>query len=90
MLTTRLARFCRLCHQAYYMESDQLIAILKDKSRDGGDPISILVRLACLRILIGRDYGIKSPSGLPYPQRKKAVRQALQSSINHVTAPVGG
>lgn len=81
MIKTRLARFCRMCHEAYYMESEQLIAILKDKARDGGDSQSTLKRLACLRILVCRDYGIESPSVLPYPQRKKAVRQALQTKL---------
>jgi hypothetical protein len=40
--------------------------------------MTALSRLACLRILVCRDYGINSPSGLPYPQRKKAVREAIK------------
>ena len=77
MFHTRMAKFVRLCHQAYYMPSERLVEIAKDKERNGGGPTNTLARLASLRILVGRDHGIKSPSGLPYPQRKKAVRQAL-------------
>jgi hypothetical protein len=45
--------------------------------RHFGDRMTALHRLACLRVLVWRGYGIKSPSGLPYPQRERAVRNAL-------------
>jgi hypothetical protein len=52
------------------------VAVLQDKTRNNGH-MTALSRLACLHALTCRDHGIKSPSGLPYPQRKKAVRAAL-------------
>lgn len=38
-------------------------------------------RLACLHVLTCRDHKIQSPSGLPYPQRKRAVRNAIGTRI---------
>lgn len=76
MLSTRIRKFHALVRQAYEQPSDWLVAALQDKTRNNGH-MTTLSRLACLRILTSRDYGIKSPSGLPYPQRKKAVRAAL-------------
>ena len=76
LLSTRRATFYRLVQQANELPSKWLEDVLKDKTRNHGH-FSALARLACLRILVCRDYGINSPSGLPYPQRKKAVRAAL-------------
>lgn len=76
MLSLRRAKFYRLVREAYDQPSHWLVAALHDKSQNSGH-MSALSRLACLRILVCRDYGIESPSGLPYPQRKKAVRKAL-------------
>lgn len=75
-LSTRRAKFYRLVHQANDQSSAWLIDVLKDPRRDS-IVFSPLARLACLRILVCRDHGLQSPSGLPYPQRKKAVRAAL-------------
>ena len=76
MLSTRRATFYRLVRQANELSSKWLEDALKDKTRNNGH-FSAVARLACLRILVCPDYGINSPSGLPYPQRKKAVRAAL-------------
>ncbi len=76
LLSTRRARFYRLVRQANEQSSKWLEDVLKDKTRNNGH-FTAVARLACLRILVCRDYGINSPSGLPYPQRKKAVRAAL-------------
>ena len=76
LLSARRATFYRLVRQANELSSQWLEDALKDKTRNNGQ-FSALARLACLRILVCRDYGINSPSGLPYPQRKKAVRAAL-------------
>ena len=76
MLSTRRAKFYRLVREANDMPSDWLVAALKEQTRNNGH-MTVLSRLACLRILVCRDHGINSPSGLPYPQRKKAVRNAL-------------
>ena len=76
LLSTRRARFYRLVRQAQEQSSQWLEDVLKDKTRNNGH-FTAVARLACLRILVCRDYGINTPSGLPYPQRKKAVRAAL-------------
>lgn len=76
MISTRKKRYLRLFRSAYEQPSDWLVAALKDKTRNGGH-MTALSRLACLHALTCRDHGIESPSGLPYPQRKKAVRAAL-------------
>jgi predicted DNA-binding ribbon-helix-helix protein len=76
MLSTRRAQFYRLVREANDLPSDWLVAALKEQTRNIGH-MTALSRLACLRILVCRDHGIPSPSGLPYPQRKKAVRKAL-------------
>lgn len=76
MLSTRRAKFYRLVREANDQPSDWLADVLQDKTRNNGH-MTAVSRLACLRILVCRDYGIKSPSGLPYPQRKGAVRKAL-------------
>jgi len=76
VLSTRRAKFYRLVHQANDQPSDWLVAVLKDKRYNNGF-FSPVARLACLRILVCRDHGLQKPSGLPYPQRKKAVRAAL-------------
>ena len=75
-LSSRRAKFYRLVREADELPSQWLADVLKDKTRNNGF-VSAVARLACLRILVCRDYGINSPSGLPYPQRKKAVRAAL-------------
>ncbi len=75
-LSDRRARFYRLVRQAHEQSSEWLVAVLQDRTRNHGR-FNVLSRLACLRILVCRDHGIKSPSGLPYPQRKKAVRAVL-------------
>ena len=71
LLSPRRETFYRLVREAYKENSSNLHTIVIDKKR------SILVRLACLRILTSRDYGLDGLSGLPYPQRKKAVRQSI-------------
>jgi predicted DNA-binding ribbon-helix-helix protein len=76
ILSARRAKFYRLVHQASEQSSQWLVDVLKDKTRNGGY-FTAVARLACLRVLVCREYGIESPSGLPYPQRKKAVRKAL-------------
>lgn len=76
VLSTRRAKFYRLIHQANEQPSDWLVAVLKDKRHNNG-LFSPVARLACLRILVCRDHGLQKPSGLPYPQRKAAVRAAL-------------
>ncbi len=75
-LSTRRAKFYQLIREADELPSKWLEEVLKDKTRNNGH-FSAVARLACLRILVCRDYGINSPSGLPYSQRKKAVRAAL-------------
>lgn len=75
-LSKRREKFYRLVREAHYQSSEWLRAALEDKTRNNGY-FTPLARLACLRILVCRDYGLQSPSGLPYPQRKKAVRAAL-------------
>lgn len=76
VLSERRRKFYSLIRQANDQPSGWLVASLKDPTRNGGF-MTALSRLACLRILVCRDHGIPSPSGLPYPQRKKAVRVAL-------------
>lgn len=76
MLSNRTRKFHSLVRSAYDQPSDWLVAALKDQTRNNGH-MTALSRLACLRILVCRDHGLPSPSGLPYPQRKKAVRAAL-------------
>lgn len=76
VLSARRARFYRLVREANEHSSEWLLAVLKDPSRNNGR-FNILSRLACLRILVCRDYGLTQNTGLPYPQRKKAVRAAL-------------
>jgi hypothetical protein len=66
-----------LVREANDLPSDWLVAALKELTRNNGH-MTALSRLACLRILVCRDYGINSPSGLPYPQRKKAVREVIK------------
>ena len=75
-LSTRRVKFYRLIRQADDYPSQWLADVLKDTTRNNGH-FSAVARLACLRVLVCRDYGITSPSGLPYPQRKKAVRAVL-------------
>jgi hypothetical protein len=77
MLSRRRAKFYRLVREANDLPSDWLVAAMKEQTRNIGH-MTALSRLACLRILVCRDYGINSPSGLPYPQRKKAVREAIK------------
>lgn len=72
-LSTRREKFHALVHAATRESSESLHALL----RRFGDRMTPLHRLACLRVLVLRDYGIKRPSGLPYAQRKRAVREAL-------------
>lgn len=72
--SSRRARFSRLVHEAYYQPTERLLEQIKIGA---GRAEFLLARLACLRILVGREVGIAKPSGLPYPQRKKAVRLAL-------------
>lgn len=73
---SRLIKFCRLVHQANDIPSEQLLKVLKDPTQNLGR-FNALFRLACLRILVCREYGLPGVSGLPYPQRKRAVRGAL-------------
>ncbi|TRZ68235.1 MAG: hypothetical protein D4S02_04050 [Rhodocyclaceae bacterium] len=76
LLSNRRAKFYRLVREANDRPSDWLLAVLNDPSRNQGG-FDVLSRLACLRILVCRDYGMTGITGLPYPQRKKAVRAAL-------------
>lgn len=76
VLSERRRKFYALVRDAYAQPTGWLVAVLQDKTRNGGH-MTALSRLACLRILVCREYGIKSPSGLPYPQAKKAVRAVL-------------
>jgi hypothetical protein len=69
----RRKTFYALVHAASKESSEDLHAIL----HHFGDRMTVLHRLACLRVLVWRDHGIKRPSGLPYPQRKRAVRNTL-------------
>lgn len=75
-LSARRAKFYRLIREGMDLPSDWLVSALKDKTQNHGH-MTAVARLACLRVLTCREYGINSPSGLPYPQRKKAVRAAL-------------
>lgn len=72
----RLRKFCRLVHQVNAVPSETLLGILTDPAQNLGR-YNALYRLACLRILVCREYGLTGPTGLPYPQRKRAVRRAL-------------
>lgn len=76
VLSTRRQKFYALVREAYKQPSDWLVAALKDQTHNNGH-MTALSRLACLRILVCRDHGLPAPSGLAYPQRKKAVRAAL-------------
>lgn len=76
MLSTRRAKFYGLVRQANDQPSEWLVVALKDPTRNHGR-FNVLSRLACLRILVCRDYGTTQSIGLPYPQRKKVVRQVL-------------
>lgn len=76
VLSERRRKFYSLVRQANDQPSVWLVSALKDPTRNRGF-MSAISRLACLRILVYRDHGIPSPSGLPYPHRKKAVRAAL-------------
>jgi len=71
LLSTRREKFFNLVRQANEQSSDWLIAVLRDETRNNGR-MSVLARLACLRILVCRNR-----SGLPYPQRKKLVRAEI-------------
>lgn len=76
LLSKRRAKFYGLVRQANEQPSEWLVEVLKDPTRNHGH-FNALSRLACLRILVCRDYGTTQSIGLPYPQRKKVVRQAL-------------
>jgi hypothetical protein len=66
MLSPRIRKFHSLVRAAYDQSSPWLTAVLKNPD------VPVLSRLACLRILTCRH-----PGGLPYPQRKQAVRKEL-------------
>lgn len=74
-ISARREKFYRLVRQANEKTSCELLQSLQCTAKQQ-DRFNILGRLACLRILVCRDFGLPSPSGLPYPQRKKAVRLA--------------
>jgi len=74
LLSTRREKFTRLVAAASDQPSEWLATALKDKTRNNGH-MTALSRLACLRVLAFRNHGITP--GLPYPQRKRAVRAAL-------------
>lgn len=67
LLSPRRRKFYSLVRQANERSTDWLQAVVTDQLNNG--LFSPLHRLACLRILACR-----SKSGLPYPQRKAAVR----------------
>ncbi len=71
VVSERRLRFYRLVRDAHYMPSNALVAALHARH------LNAVARLAALRVLVGRDHGLSAPSGLAYPQRKKAVRAAL-------------
>lgn len=75
LLSRRRARFYRLVHEAHGLPSESLAGRLTDPANR--TRYNQLARLACLRVLVCRDFGLEKPSGLPYPQRKKAVRKAM-------------
>ncbi len=73
MLSQRIRKFHALIRAAHEQPSSWLVAVLKTPERPGNlGPMPALSRLACLRILVGRH-----PSGLPYPWKKRLVRQEL-------------
>jgi hypothetical protein len=69
ILSTRREKFNRLVAADSVQSSEWLIAVLKDKTRN----MTALSRLACLRILVYRNYD----PGLPYPLQKKLARIAF-------------
>jgi hypothetical protein len=71
LLSERRRRFYSLVRQANDQPSDWLANVLRDKTKNNG-AMSVLARLACLRILACRN-----KSGLPYLNRKKLVRQEI-------------
>lgn len=76
MISARKRKYLELFRSAWEQPSDWLEAALKDKTHNNGR-MTPAARLACLHVLTCRDHKIQSPSGLPYPQRKKAVRAAM-------------
>ena len=75
-LSTRREKFYGLIRQANEQPSQWLIGALKEPTHNQG-LFTPLARLACLRILVCRSYGIPGASGLPYPQRKQLLRRTL-------------
>lgn len=72
ILSTRRDKFNLAVAAASVQSSEWLIAVLKDKTRNNGH-MTALSRLACLRVLVYRNYD----PGLPYPLQKKLVRIAF-------------
>ena len=75
LLSQRRARFYALIRSADKESSLFLVQVL-ERHRQG---MSGLQRLAILRVLVCRNYGLSERDGIgwPYPQRKRRVRQIL-------------
>ncbi len=75
LLSQRRARFYALIRSAD-KESSLFLARTLERHQQA---MSALQRLAILRVLVCRDYGLSERDGIgwPYPQRKRRVRQIL-------------
>jgi len=73
LLSTRRQKFYSIIRAANDQTTDWLMACLVNP----GDFMSPLAKLACLRVLACRE-----ASGLPYPQRKKAVKAKIANLVN--------
>lgn len=71
MLSTRIRKFHTIVRAAYDQSSWWLIEAARDKTTP---PLS---RLACLRVLVCRVRPGAAGYGLPYPQRKRLVRNSV-------------
>lgn len=74
MMSSRIRKFNELVRVAHDMPTDWLVAALQDKTRNNGH-MTAISRLACLRVLIYRNYGIEP--WLRHHQRKKGVLTAI-------------
>lgn len=72
-LSRRRARFYALIQEVFYEPTERLVAILRDPEMVATPDrrrFTALIRLACLRVLAGRD-----DSGFVYVERKRLVRE---------------
>ena len=71
MLSQRIRKFHGLIRQYYDQPEGWLVQVARNRQS------SLLARMACLRVLVGRTNAGQPGFGFPYPQRKRLTRQIL-------------